>query len=348
MIDRRQPLESSAWIRSASLDNSQYHADENIAVTVEVREYGTSSMDVMVETNLLNLERRKYCRHFKYANVYPAQRMIRYTEVLYIPYGSAPGTYTVQVLVYDAGTYIQQDMELIEMEAVDLTAGISVEPASLSEELQTGTMSTRILTISNTGSSDLSWETVPVTALYLSEYVPFTVTPEAATDDSCRQPRRRKNRQRSASRSSANAFMSTRDASLSGLNTLLREEHSSIFHYDNALNALGMGRTLVTTWDHFHTELTNGTPWDLVIVNSYSNTPGSNTLDQLSSYVNGGGLLIFADWCLYNYRTHSLIGGDERFLGEQSLHPCSNSIPPLPQHPFSIFPNSDTGFCRHG
>ncbi len=331
---------SSAWIRTVNLDNSQYHADENIAVTVEV-DTDTSSMEVVLETNLLDPDAVNIAGISNTVTISGTEDD-PVTELLYIPYGSAPGTYTVQVLVYDAETYIQQDMELIEVNVVDLTAGITVTPASLSEELQTGTMSTRILSISNTGGSDLSWETVPLTSLYLSEYHPFTgtsvttidnlpTTPAPETGTACRPLFSKR-------------IYDTRDASLSELNTLLLEEHNGIYHYDNALNALGMGRTLVTTWDHFYTELTNGTPWDLVIVNSYSNPPGSVTLDQLSSYVSGGGLLIFTDWYLSSYATHSLVA-EMNISWESDLYSPLGFYPTVPSHPVFNFPNQTPDFA---
>jgi hypothetical protein len=43
------------------------------------------------------------------------------------------------------------------------------------------------------------------------------------------------------------------------------------FYYDQALENLGLARTLVHFWEEFETLLTTEGPWDLVIANSYGN-----------------------------------------------------------------------------
>ncbi len=79
--------------------------------------------------------------------------------------------------------------------------------------------------------------------------------------------------------------------------------------YDNVLNKLGFSRTVVNNWNDLNNQLTNGTKWNLVIVNSYRNAPDSNVLDQLEIYRSRGGKLIYADWNVFNYSSHALLIG---------------------------------------
>lgn len=90
-------------------------------------------------------------------------------------------------------------------------------------------------------------------------------------------------------------------------NILVMEATSGANHYDDALNNLGLSRTLVTNWDALEAELVNGTDWELVIINSYSNFPSTSVLDEINNYLVSGELLIFADWGMYNYSSHALL-----------------------------------------
>ncbi len=82
---------------------------------------------------------------------------------------------------------------------------------------------------------------------------------------------------------------------------LVLEEGVAYYFYDQALGNLGYSRTLVTDWSNFYSELTNGTLWDLVIVNSYGSYTNAQVLDSLTAYISHGGLLIYASWDVEYY-----------------------------------------------
>ena len=90
-------------------------------------------------------------------------------------------------------------------------------------------------------------------------------------------------------------------------NILVMEETPGSNYYDIALGNLGLSRTLVTSWNALETELNNGTHWDMVIVNSYGNLPSTSILDLLDDYQANGGLLIYTDWAVFQYASHSLL-----------------------------------------
>jgi Zinc metalloprotease (elastase) len=80
----------------------------------------------------------------------------------------------------------------------------------------------------------------------------------------------------------------------------------SVSYYDKALGKLGLSRTLVNNLTDFNSLLNNGTKWDLIIVNSYINALSQTILDLLEKHLSSGGKLIYADWGVYKYSTHSL------------------------------------------
>jgi hypothetical protein len=86
---------------------------------------------------------------------------------------------------------------------------------------------------------------------------------------------------------------------------LVYEDIPDSTFYVTALNNLGLFPTLTTSWDDFANNL-NGTPWDLVIVNSYNNQADIEYLDSIDSYQAKGGLLILYHWDVYTDSTHQL------------------------------------------
>ncbi len=181
---------------------------------------------------------------------------------------------------------------------------ISVSPDSLSDSLFTGDTSIDTLTIYNTGNSDLNFN-ISVEALAAATNISFRVT-DFENDKS---PTSAEN---SATGNESRAEFSKRiyesdAAALSFENILVMEEGPGLYHYDTALDNLGLSRTLVTSWSALLTELNSGVPWELVIVNSYSNGPPNEVLNSLNAYQENGGFLIYSDWALFAYTSHSLL-----------------------------------------
>jgi hypothetical protein len=96
---------------------------------------------------------------------------------------------------------------------------------------------------------------------------------------------------------------------LNDLNILVMEENvAGIYYFDEALENLGLSRTLVTSFSQFYSELTNGTPWDLIIVNSYYSAIDWVILDSLCTFLDRGTSLIYAAWdveYVYDHRIFS-------------------------------------------
>ncbi|MBK7701906.1 MAG: choice-of-anchor D domain-containing protein [bacterium] len=75
-----------------------------------------------------------------------------------------------------------------------------------------------------------------------------------------------------------------------------------------ALQRLGLGHTLATTWPDFLAAAANGGPWDLLIVSNYSQVTSYTALNALTAHLDAGGSLIYADWSVYLVANHGLLG----------------------------------------
>jgi hypothetical protein len=184
---------------------------------------------------------------------------------------------------------------------------ISVSPESLDDSLYTGETSADTLMIYNTGGSDLNFdisfaELLPATK---SKNINFKVTDFKSSKKAIPEENSKNPDVFEAEFSKRIYVSNTPTSSLQ--NILVMERGPGLYHYDTALDNLGLDRTLVTSWDELHMELIGGTQWELVIVNSYGNTPSNEVLNLLDDYQAAGGLLIYADWSLYNYSSHSLL-----------------------------------------
>jgi hypothetical protein len=184
---------------------------------------------------------------------------------------------------------------------------ISISPDSLSDSLFTGEMSIHTLKIYNTGESDLNFD------ISMMDLAKATKPPNISfkiTD--FRSIKKTIPEENSGTGNEFEAEFSKRvyesSAPVLALeHILVMERGPGLYYYDIALDSLGLPRTLVTSWDELHTELISGTPWELVIVNSYGNSPSEEILDLLDDYQASGGLLIYADWALYLYPSHPLL-----------------------------------------
>jgi len=182
---------------------------------------------------------------------------------------------------------------------------ISVSPGSLSDSLFTGDTSTDTLTIYNTGSSDLNFN-ISIEALAAATNISFRVT-------DFKNDKRRTSVENSGTENEelipefSKRIYESDATALAFENILVMEDGPGSYHYDTALDNLGLSRTLVTSWSALLTELNSGVPWELVIVNSYSDGPPNEVLDSLNSYQENGGFLIYSDWALFAYSSHPLL-----------------------------------------
>jgi hypothetical protein len=184
---------------------------------------------------------------------------------------------------------------------------ISVLPDSLDDSLYTGEISIDTLRIYNTGGSNLDFdisfqELLPITK---SKNISFKVT-DFESNKKAIPEENSENSDVVEVEFSKRIYENSIPASALR-HILVMERGPGLYYYDTALDNLGLPRTLVTSWDELHMELISGTQWELVIVNSYGNVPSIEVLDLLDDYQADGGLLIYADWALYNYPSHSLL-----------------------------------------
>jgi hypothetical protein len=263
--------------------------------------------------------------------------------------------------IVSTGTLTINSNDLDEPNAVVFLLGegllppnISVSPDSLSDSLYTGETSTHILKIYNNGASDLDFDIsiMELTSTTKSQNISFRVT----------DFKNNKNAIPEENSGTVNEFgteFSKRiyesDASPSALeHILVMERGPGSYYYDIALGNLGLPRTLVTSWDEFYAELTSGTQWELIIVNSYGNIPSDEILLLLDDYQANGGVLIYADWALYSYATHP-------FLTSLGISFVSDFTTPInfyavnPGHPIFNNPNdidslywTDNQYIRDG
>jgi len=184
---------------------------------------------------------------------------------------------------------------------------ISFSPDSVSDSLFAGETTTHTLTIYNTGESELNFD-ISIMELLSTTKAPnisFKVT-EFKSNKIAIPDENSGTVNEFGAKFSKRIYKSSAPT-LALENILVMENGPGSYHYNTALDNLGLSRTLVTYWDELHMELNSGTQWELVIVNSYSNIPSNEILDLLNDYQAEGGLLIYADWALYNYSSHSLL-----------------------------------------
>jgi hypothetical protein len=216
--------------------------------------------------------------------------------------GLSAGTLTIESNDLD----LESTTVFLEGEGLE-PPDISVLPDSLSDSLFTGEISTDTLSIYNTGESDLNFD-ISFEELFpaaKSQNISFKVT-DFKSNKKAMSDKNSKNSDEFEVEFSKRVYESN-IPTLALQNILVMERGPGPYHYDTALDNLGLPRTLVTSWDELHMELESGTQWELVIVNSYGNIPSNAVLDILDNYQADGGLLIYADWALYNYTSHSLL-----------------------------------------
>ena len=185
---------------------------------------------------------------------------------------------------------------------------ISVSPLSFSETLMTGDSVTRTMTISNNGNGLLIFN---INKQKIVNFNPlnFKVEPLVSKQSAFTNQNSLSNDK--ISEVAIVKRITSKTLNPKGLeNILVFEGNSSGYApYDTVIHKLGLSRTFVNNWNDLNTQLTNGTKWDLVIVNSYSSLATTNALDQLEIYRAQGGKLIYADWGVYNYSSHALLSG---------------------------------------
>ncbi len=220
------------------------------------------------------------------------------TDTNYLDNLTSYGTYDYYVTtLFDEGESEPSNTIIVVYEG---NPDISVNPTSLTETLPEGGTSTQILTITNSGVSDLDFEisTTEVSGLNNedgtwtiiednTEYIFENTIPPSTFIPGY----------------SKKIF----EIGNGNLNILVMENGVSNPYYENALTNLGLSFTSVSSWNLLNNELLNGTEWDLVIANSYGNSVDTIVLDNLNIYQLNGGLLIYSHWGVNSYTSHPLL-----------------------------------------
>ncbi len=93
-------------------------------------------------------------------------------------------------------------------------------------------------------------------------------------------------------------------------NILVLKNGSANYSYpffSAALDSLGLSYVLVISPSSLHEKLVDGTDWDMVLVNSGGNFSGEELMNDLTQYVDDGGLLLFSHSGLSEYVDHPLV-----------------------------------------
>ncbi|MBT4332912.1 MAG: choice-of-anchor D domain-containing protein, partial [Candidatus Cloacimonetes bacterium] len=214
---------------------------------------------------------------------------------------STAGTITGDLTIYSNDP--DEPELVIALSGECTTAEIVVDPTSMSEALFVDETGTQILTIENVGDEDLNFD-ITTNGIFVSDQVFDVTTFNDEIDNSSTKniSNGEINKPEFSKRIFSNQMQSRELA-----NILVFEETPDNMHYDVALDNLGLSRTLVTDWYVLDSELIGGTVWDLVIVNSYNAQPSTTQLDNLNSYLVGGGNLIYCDWAMSSYSGHVLL-----------------------------------------
>jgi len=274
-------------------------------------------------------------------NVYRDSELIASTtETTYTDTLSSFDTYEYFVTaVYSSGESDPSNIEIIVYQDVP---DISVNPTELFETLPEGGTSTQVLTITNSGEGPLNFDisSTVIDGFGDGESVVTTI----ADDTSYISQNSLNNDVYSPGISKL-----TRSYNSSNIeNILILRDNSYSEAYEQALINLNLPYTLVTSWSVFISELTGGTDWDMVILNSYSSDGGIEIYTVLDNYLNNDGLLIFSHWNLSDYSSHPLLSSMgvnyiESFESPLAMFPenTSNAIFNIPNIIPDLVPTDD-------
>ncbi|HEV8627572.1 MAG TPA: carboxypeptidase regulatory-like domain-containing protein, partial [Acidimicrobiia bacterium] len=215
------------------------------------------------------------------------------------------GTYTIEASATNYATetaevVLDQENEVVTQDFALRTARAEVSPASLEFLVPQGQTRTKTLTLSNTGSLDMTWELKESgggpagvrAAQGRGQWLHRSTNGVLARTNTGGQAKAYPSAYRwrpTGAPSQASVLIYADDAYHTAPNTYL----------DQALQRLGMGYTAHYDADFagFESDLTSGS-WDLVLFGDDNFFPPTSTLTALNDYVNGGGKLVFATWTL--------------------------------------------------
>ncbi len=221
---------------------------------------------------------------------------------------SIPETYTDQLPAYgDYQYYVTSYYDVGESSPSNTvnvswygTPDIVVNPLTLSQTLYPNENATQLVTITNNGDDDLIFTINSTVVSTNSENIGYDNI-ETDNLNPCYVENSLENIMITPTYSKRTYYNV-----MNNLNILLYENTSDKNYYTDALIDLGYTYTQVSSWSQLTNTISNGTNWDLVIVNSYVEQCNSNDLTALDTYQSNGGFLIFSDWNVEDYFSHSL------------------------------------------
>ncbi len=231
----------------------------------------------------------------------------QYVTLTYAPATLGPVTGTLTIISGDR----DEPVITLPLSGTGLAPpAIVVAPDSLSATLSPGGTAAFQLTIGNLGPGQLIWSASthltassgekPEDSAFTFRDLPVGPSAPADAVDNGGAKSPAPFGRRIYSRESA-----TRDAP----RTLLLAPYEPVNDaFSLALQRLGLGHTLATTWPEFLGAAANDGPWDLMIVSNYSQVTSFTALNALTSHLDAGGSLIYADWSVYLVSNHSLMG----------------------------------------
>lgn len=216
---------------------------------------------------------------------------------------------------------------------------IVVNPLSFTENMHSGDSVYKDLTIINTGTSELIFK-------INSEEVNKNKNVKTVINKSVNKPfsKGRKTNGKNTKKTERIISYVKNTADNKALDhILIYEDVPDFYFYTAALDSLGLSYTALSDWSDVSDSLTSGTVYDLVIINSYSNSPSSDELDALYNYAAAGGKLIYADWDVESYPSHPLMN----YLGFSfisSIDEPKDFTATMPSHRIFNYPNQVTDF----
>ncbi|MDD2262647.1 MAG: leucine-rich repeat domain-containing protein, partial [Clostridia bacterium] len=208
--------------------------------------------------------------------------------------------YWWRVKAIDGATQIWSGMwsfttgDLIQNPQIQLT------PSAFYETLDVGESSVQYLSIENTGDANLEYS-IGIDYSYRTEE---TLYPNL---DSGSISNMQRNGGVDPNPRLGKKITQYPDREGETFNVLVMEEIAEHAYYSLALNNLGIPHTFVNNWNLLQQEMDSTQSWDLIVVNSYHNSPTQQLLDDLAAFVAAGGQLIFADWAIGELYTHALL-----------------------------------------
>jgi subtilisin family serine protease len=220
------------------------------------------------------------------------------------------GTYTIEATAErysteSAEVVLDQEDEVVTQDFVLRTARAEVSPSELEFIATPNSTKTKVLTLRNTGTLDMTWEiresgggSAMGQLQWLDPPTTSVATQGNATGSTHAFPAAARWQPDKAAPNQARILVYADDAYHTSPDTYI----------DQALQRLGLAYTAFydANFTGFENALLNDGPWDVVVFGNDNFFPPTSVFDALNTYVTGGGKLVLNSWTVGPNSSHPL------------------------------------------